>query len=341
MTMRQRLLIWSATAALVLASGMFAWRSIPAYPRLRLRDPVLALPNPNTVQDPRQNDRPLFLVVIENTPQARPQSGLADACLVYALPTEARITRFMAAFCDRTPAAIGPVRSVRRHMLDLSSDIGAVLVHAGYSEEARQLIAGNRLPVINQFARPAPFWRDSTRPMPHNLYTGFDRLLLEAAKRPVEVLEKPLPFTFSYDGPSAATAPAPAAVVTLDYGSPYAVRYTYEAARRRYLREQDDAPHRDTDGRQIAASSVLVVFVRWRDNLVNGTPSSQIDLVGDGRLAIISGGRLIEGRWMRGVGGPLTLANGAGRGVVLPPGPVWIELFPANRPFDVQGEAGR
>jgi hypothetical protein len=322
----------------VALAGVLAWRSVPAYPRLQLREPILTLPDPNRALDPRQGGRPLFLVVIENTPQARPQSGLSDACLVYALPTEARITRFMAAFCNRTPGVIGPVRSVRRHMLDLSSDIGAVLVHAGYSEEARQWIAGNQLPVINQFTRPAPFWRDAARPMPHNLYTGFDRLLNEVARRPIEVSGKPLPFVFSYDAPRTSTT---AAAVTLDYGAPYAVRYAYDAGRHRYLREQDGRPHLDAGGGQIAPASVLVVFIRWRDNLVNGSPSSQIDLVGDGRLAVLAGGRLAEGRWTRAAGGPLTLASGEGRGLVLPPGPVWIELFPFDQPFDIQTAAHR
>jgi hypothetical protein len=333
MTVRQRLTIWGATAVAVALAGVLAWRSVPSYPRLQLREPVLILPDPNTALDPRQGGRPLFLVVVENTPQARPQSGLTDACLVYAVPTEARITRFMAAFCGRAPAVIGPVRSVRRHMLDLASDIGAVLVHAGHSEEARQWIAGNRVPVINQFTQPAPFWRDAARPMPHNLYTGFDRLLNEVARRPIQVYPRPLPFVFSYDEPRNA---ATAAAVTLDYGAQYAVRYTYDAATHRYLREQDGKPHLDADGRQIASASVLVVFIRWRDNLVNGSPSSQIDLVGEGRLAVFAGGRLVEGRWTRAAAGPLTLADGDGRGLALPPGPVWIELFPVDQPFDAQ-----
>jgi hypothetical protein len=339
MNVRQRVLIWTATALLVVVTGVAAWRSLPEFPRLRLREPVLTLPDPNAVLDPRQGGRPLLLVVIENTPQARPQAGLADACLVYALPTEALITRFMAAFCQQAPKVIGPVRSVRRHMLDIASDLGGIVVHAGQSEEARRLITGNGLPVVNQFTRPGPFWRDVARPMPHNLYTGFDRLLDELQRRPIRTPERKLPYGFSYDGPGEAAAPA--AVVSLDYGALYDVRYVYDAARRRYLREQAGKPHLDADGRQIAAASVLIVFIRWRDILINGSPSSQIDLVGGGRLAIVTAGHVVEGRWSRPVGGPLELTDSGRRPLVLPPGPVWIELFPVDRPFEVHAQATR
>jgi hypothetical protein len=340
MSARQRSLVWIVAGLVVLTVGAFAWRSVPAYPRLELRMPVLRLPDPNSVMNPTAGGRPLLLVVVENTPQARPQAGLADACVVYALPTEARITRFMAAFCVGAPSVIGPVRSVRRYMLDIASDLGAILVHAGQSDEARQLITLQKLPVINQFSRPAPFWRDDSRPMPHNLYTGMDHLLGDLKARPILVAPRSLPFSFSYDAP-VPTVSTPAAAVQLDYGPLYAVRYRFEETTQRYLREQDGKPHLDMQGRQIAPRSVVVAFIKWRDVLVNGEPSSQIDLVGEGPLAILTEGRLIEGRWTRPPHGPLSLADAAGKPVLLPPGPVWVEFFPVEQAFQVQGAATR
>lgn len=340
MNLRQRLLIWGATLVVTLVVGLFAWRSLPAHQRLELREPVLALPDPNKVLDPAADGAPMLLVVIENTPEARPQSGLAEACLVYAVPTEARITRFLAAYCQQRPAVIGPVRSVRKYMLDIASDVGAILVHAGQSEEARALITRQKLPALNQFSRPEPFWRDAGRQMPHNLYTAYDRLRASLEKRPIKTVPRGLPYSFSYDAPESPKN-IPAAEVALEYGPLYDVRYRYDTSKHRYLRQQDSRPHTDAGGRQIAPVSVLVVFINWRDILVNGSPSSQIDLVGDGRLAIVTGGRLIEGRWSRAGGGPLKLATAEGEPVVLPPGPVWIELFPIDRPFSVRAEAAR
>src|SRR3972149_1039202 len=91
MNLRQRLLIWGATLALVLVAGVFAWRSVPAYPRLELHEPSLALPDPSKILDPTADGAPLLLVVVENTPEARPQSGLAGGCPGDAPPPQARL----------------------------------------------------------------------------------------------------------------------------------------------------------------------------------------------------------------------------------------------------------
>lgn len=333
MTRTQRIAAGAALLAVVLAVAAFAWRDRNAYPRLALREPHLALPDPNQALHPGADGRPMLLVVVENTPQARPQSGLADACLVYAMPTEARITRFLAAYCGPRPAAIGPVRSARRFMLELAADLDAILVHAGSSAEALTLIQRERLRVVNQFWRPGPFWRDPRRPMPHNLYTSYDRLLADLERASMTTEHRPLPYAFSYEAAVAPAVGAPADVVSLDYGPLYAVRYHYDPGQGRYLREQDGRPHLDADGRQIAPRAVLVAFVRWTDLLVDGATSSRIDLTGGGRLVVLTGGRLREGTWTRPPGGPLAFADETGGPVVLPPGPVWIELFPADRPI--------
>jgi hypothetical protein len=344
---RARLAIWAGTLVVVVAAAVFAWHS----PRM---EPQPAGASPPTVLLPdRVNRAPLpgsmwtaasgapMLIVIENTPEARPQSGLADACLVYVLPTEARITRFLAGYCDNAPAVIGPVRSVRRYMLDIASDLGAILVHAGYSGEALALITQQKLPVLNEFWTPGPFWRDSTRQMPHNLYTGLDRLRAALAKKPMEAHRGTIPFKIAATAAAAAPDASPATNIALDYGPLYAVRYHYDAGRGHYLREQDGRPHLDADGRQIAPTSVLVVFVHWWYVEVNGTQESKIDTIGGGRLAVLTGGMLSEGTWARSKGGPLKLLDRRGQPIVLPQGPVWIEFFPNDLPFAVQPETPR
>ncbi len=332
MTLRQRLAIWAASVVVVLAAAAFAWRSQTSTAIWIPLPPIsLPMPEPRRVFAPGDDGVAPLLVVVENTPEARPQAGLADACLVYAVPTEARITRFLAAFCDAAPTTVGPVRSVRRYMVDIASDLGAILVHAGYSGEALAHIRGRKIPVINQFWAPEPFWRDGTRRMPHNLYTGVDRLRAHLQKDPIALAPRGVPYAFGRPTSQGVRA----GTVTLDYGPLYAARYRYDAQRRRYMREQDGRPHLDAGGRPIAPTSVLVLFIRWWDVEEAGGPSSKIDLTGSGRLVVLAGGRLTEGTWSRSAVGPLALQVGGGP-VVLPRGPVWIELFPLDRPFSVQ-----
>lgn len=71
--------------------------------------------------------RPL-MVMIENHQDARPQSGLANADVVYEVVAEGGITRFMALFyCAVQKGSpnrydVGPVRSARTYFLDLASE---------------------------------------------------------------------------------------------------------------------------------------------------------------------------------------------------------------------------
>ncbi|MFA6007629.1 MAG: DUF3048 domain-containing protein [Candidatus Shapirobacteria bacterium] len=71
--------------------------------------------------------RPL-LVMIENQTDARPQSGLTNADIVYEAVAEGGITRFMGVFyCNVIKGSankydVGPVRSARTYFLDLASE---------------------------------------------------------------------------------------------------------------------------------------------------------------------------------------------------------------------------
>jgi hypothetical protein len=70
--------------------------------------------------------RPL-VVMVENSPDARPHSGINRADVVYEAVAEGGVTRFMPIFyCDAQHAdvAVAPVRSVRTYFLDWASEYG-------------------------------------------------------------------------------------------------------------------------------------------------------------------------------------------------------------------------
>ncbi|HHX76862.1 MAG TPA: DUF3048 domain-containing protein, partial [Firmicutes bacterium] len=61
---------------------------------------------------PQSERKPVYGVVIDNIQQARPQSGLARASVVYEYEVEGKITRYLALFAD-FPTKVGPIRSGR------------------------------------------------------------------------------------------------------------------------------------------------------------------------------------------------------------------------------------
>jgi hypothetical protein len=78
--------------------------------------------------------RPLA-VMIENSPDARPQSGLSDADVVFEAVAEGAVTRFMGVFYCGVQAyntTLAPVRSARTYFIDYASGFNyPMYVHVG------------------------------------------------------------------------------------------------------------------------------------------------------------------------------------------------------------------
>src|SRR3989442_314142 len=119
-------------------------------------------------------------IVAENAIPARPQWGLSEADVVYEVPTEAMITRFLALFCGDGPDTVGPVRSLRLQFLDIAGDYSATVAHAGSSESALAAVEEHVGPVINQFWNAGPFRRDPTPHRPHNVFAAVAPLRRES-----------------------------------------------------------------------------------------------------------------------------------------------------------------
>jgi hypothetical protein len=66
----------------------------------------------------------VLAVKIDNIVNARPQTGLGRAAIVYVLPVEGGLSRFLAVFYAHFPPVVGPVRSARDDDLQLLRQFG-------------------------------------------------------------------------------------------------------------------------------------------------------------------------------------------------------------------------
>ena len=155
--------------------------------------------------------RPLF-VMIENSVDARPQSGLGSADIVYEAVAEGGITRFGAVYlCGvaKADTIVGPVRSARTTFVNLASEYNYPLyAHVGgancssadggktctshKSVQALEQLSsygwvGRTGNDLNQFSIGFPtFWRDYERmgrtvATEHTMYSSTDKLWKYAA----------------------------------------------------------------------------------------------------------------------------------------------------------------
>ena len=215
--------------------------------------PLTGLPDPT-----RQSfTRPALSIKIENTPQARPQTGLDMADVVYEEVTEAGITRFLAVYNSTVPPVVGPIRSARIMDPDLFTPLGGIFVYSGGiqpTESAVSAAPGVNV-IVDDGTTSTGMYRDPTKVAPHNLYAHTAVLFGKGGK------PTPPPALFQYLPTGVPFQGAPVTQFNVKYEAIYAPTYTWDPPSGTWKRSILGAPFMDTDGNQVAPQNVIVMFV--------------------------------------------------------------------------------
>lgn len=283
-------------------------------------------------QVPKENllRRPLA-VMIENSPAARPQSGLDKADLVYEMPAEGAITRFMAVFLQSDTAVLGPVRSARPYFIARALDYDAVYVYCGGSEAAKEMVRQERIAALDEFGigRRA-FWRIKGRKAPHNLYTDTEKLRLVAAEKGYEQEPEIKPFEFLAEG-EPVTGGTVSDGPVINYPKAYSVAsFKYDRTRNVYLRYTGGRPHIDNiTGEQLTARNIIVQYVNTK--VIDNEGRLSLKMNGDGRALLFTGGQVYQGRWHKsGLRFRTVFTDENGKEIKLNPGRTWISVVPVS-----------
>src|SRR5262249_20632771 len=122
----------------------------------------------------------VLAVKIDNLVDARPQTGVTHADIVYVLPVEGGLSRLMAVFSSDFPPVVGPVRSARLQDLQVLRQFGRpAFAYSGAAPTAIPTI--NRAPIVNlRDGLAHGYFRDNRRSAPHNLYARTSALRAQA-----------------------------------------------------------------------------------------------------------------------------------------------------------------
>ena len=274
------------------------------------------------VPDEATTKRHVTAVMIENSPDARPQSGLKDAGIVYEAIAEGGITRFIALYQEGRPGLVGPVRSVRPYYVEWAAAYDPAVAHIGGSARALQMIrSGNFGLDIDQFFNAGAYWRASDRRAPHNVYTNFDRLdQLVTSKGKTSSSFTPME---RKDDAKAKTPTASRINIPISSAS-YAVDYSYDTATNSYLRNIGGEPHMDREAGQLQPRVVVVLQVNMIREMEDGY-REQIGTTGSGKAFIFQDGTVQEASWQRtDVKSQLTFVDASGAPMTLNRGQTWI-----------------
>ncbi|MDQ0340122.1 hypothetical protein J2S00_002917 [Caldalkalibacillus uzonensis] len=266
-------------------------------------------------------------VMIDNHTQARPQSGLAQADIVYEILAEGPITRYLALFHSQTPDVIGPVRSLRPYYIDIARGFDAILAHAGGSPAAKEEIARTGYPSFDDTGNGGfVFYRAEHRKAPHNLYTG-RHLLEEGEARFGYDQDYEIPALLFKPETEEMTGQEAEWIEIVYHGQYYQVAYEYQTQTGTYTRYIGSEPHTDAEsGQPLTASNVLVIEAGHK--VLDDAGRREVDVRGEGKGYLFQRGKVQEITWQVKDGVIRPFADG--QEVGLYPGQTWVNIIPDN-----------
>ena len=275
-------------------------------------------------------------IMIENSQEARPQSGLNEAGVIYEAIAEGGITRFMAIFQEAKPNYIGPVRSVRLTFVEMAKPYHCSIAHVGGSDNALRLIRNNsEFRDIDQFYNDKTYWRIRGRYSPHNVYTRFsmiDELNFSKGYRTSEFNG------FARVKPDTKAEPTEqkANKITIDMGNKiFSPVYNYDANTNKYLRSYaQGGAHfsQNEDGSKVQNAPDVVIAMKVSAVARTGEEAyADYTTTGTGDANIFQNGDVISAHWSRAdKDAELKFVDASGNEIQLNRGQTWITLYPSN-----------
>jgi hypothetical protein len=317
-------------------------------------------------------ERRPIAAIIENHADARPQSGLSRADVVYEAVAEGGITRFLSIFYCQAAASdvkIAPVRSARVYFIDWAAEYGdkPIFMHVGgannYSgsgdtvRNARALelleTLGWRVPKGNDFDTTYDsgfpvFWRNYERldrpvATEHTMMASLDAAYKQAKKRGFASKDKEgtkwnesfVNWKFIDDDPSGSPTVANISFGFWSNRPEYDVVWKYDRQTNSYLRHNDGNPLVDLEEKtQLSAKNVVILFVREKGP-VDRNKHMLYTTIGSGKALVFQNGEVIEGTWRKDSRTDRTLFyDKKGKEISFVRGPIWIEAVPAGNKVD-------
>jgi hypothetical protein len=287
--------------------------------------PLTGMPAPDGGVTAR---RPV-VVKIDNSPQARPQTGLNSADVVYETLTEGGITRFDAIYHSTLPKAVGPVRSARLVDTSVVPQYVGILFSTGASASVKgALRKANVANVPLQAAAPGPYYKAKGKAAPHDVYLDARKAHAEAARRALAVTAVVPALRFT-----SASRPATVSIVgvSVPFSDTSVARWTYNPRNNAYGRSENGSKSVDAAGSHpVQARNVVVLWTRYKPAAKDrqGAVTYDVVLRGSGRASVFRDGQRYDATWEGAADAPPRLVAKDGSAVRLAPGSTWFEVIP-------------
>ncbi len=273
--------------------------------------------------------------------EARPQSGLDYADIIFEEQVEGAITRYAAVFqCHDAPGLVGPIRSARWTDIQMLTQLGhPILVHVGGIVPVLSLINSSALVNLDLGVNGSLETNPPGRYAPFDTYTSTQAVW--ALEKKLTTPPAPI-FTYSSKRPRGQAV----SQVHLDWSGTSDIYWRWSAVTNTWLRFYNVGstsapsikPDILSDGVQNQVQNVIVQDVNitygpWVENSGGGLEAESHILGNSGKAFVFRNGVMVTGSWSASsAGSPTKFVDSAGKVIALEPGRTWIELYPVGAP---------
>ncbi|KMK75306.1 DUF3048 domain-containing protein [Alkalihalobacillus pseudalcaliphilus] len=265
----------------------------------------------------------VIAAVINNSPAARPQSGLLEADMVYEVLAEFEVTRFVALYQSQQPERIGPIRSARPYFVDLADGYEALMVIHGWSPAAETVLTTGTTEYLNGISYDGTlFERYAGRKAPHNSYLNWQQFLEGVELEQLSLEAEVEPLTFLEDNETVEGIEAQD--ITINYLNLYDVHYRYDESQASYTRHNNQQTVDYETGEAIEVSNLFIIEAEHE--ILDQAGRRAVDLESGGKALLIHRGKMQELEWVNEGGRILPIKNGE----IIPfaKGQTWINIIP-------------
>lgn len=277
-------------------------------------------------------------IVVENSPQARPQYNMDTPDIIFEGEVEGGITRMLWFYADMTdlPEQVGPTRSARPSFVEFSQLFDSIFIHFGESHSkgdytgADDYIEDNDVDNIDGMSTSACFKRTSDKSSPHNAVLVGDKLesVIESKEYRTTIDDNGFS-ALSFNKTATAVSQTPCNSITVKFSSRTdSHTFTYNTTDKLYQNQSDYE-------QLVSFENIIVLnadtkYIDKNDYKGSGKTETYCNFEltsGTGKLA--SEGTVTDFTW-KVENGVLKLTAADGNELKLNPGRSWIGLSSAN-----------
>lgn len=306
-------------------------------PNEELPQGVNPLTGKKDLSDSASGARPIAIMV-ENSPQARPQWGLSSPDIVLEGVVEGGITRMMWIYADAAKIPkIGPVRSARHDYVEIAAGMNAIYGHWGGSPQAYSAIKNFGMKDVDGSVYGNKyFFKDPARTgrgTEHAGWTNGEHLASAIETAGIDKKAKNTSwtmFTPLTDGERAfADGASSCNSITVTFSSSYKHTFKYNAGEKLYYNYMNSAEMKDgNNNKTMAVANVIVMYCPV--NPIKGDDSGRQDWeLGSGKGLLVSGGKCENITWKKtSKTAPLKFYGADGKELSVNKGQSWVGVVP-------------